>query len=101
MSKARRNAQERVARYRHRASAKGRRRLELVIPEGDTELLKNLATALRGGGATAENARRALRSIDKSGDAEGVRTGRDLIEFFRNSPLFGEHELFSRDWKPE
>src|SRR5262245_48496915 len=53
-----------------------------------------------GKDTTAKNAFvAAIAPVSKSADEP--RTGRDLIDFFRNSPLFGEIELFVRDWKPK
>jgi len=93
----RRKANKRVARHRHRVVTKGKRRVELVVPASDVQLMKSLATVLREDGAAAADARRALRSLAPSSRSDEPKTGRDLIEFFRNSPLFGEHALFARD----
>jgi hypothetical protein len=73
------------------------RRLELSIPAGDAALLRALAERLRRGGGSARATRDTLRRL-LSGDA--AASGRDLVAFFRASPLVGADLHFERDKSP-
>ena len=60
----------------------------------DAALIKAVGSALRAGGKDAERVRAALASITS---IEPVRTGAELVAFFRASPLVGEELMIERD----
>ena len=87
-------SKRRVARHRARTIAQGSRRVEVTVPEDDAGLVKSLASVLRAGGDDATQVRDALSCIAA---VKPVRTGAELVAFFRNSPLVGEELMFERD----
>lgn len=79
----------RVARHRKAVSATGGKRVEVTVPANDASLIKAVAGMLRSGGASARQVRETLHpmlSVPKA------RTGKELVEFLRMSPL-AETEL--------
>ena len=84
----------RVARHRAKTAAQGSRRVEVTVAARDAGLIKAVAGALRAGGEDAKRAREALASM---APIEPVRTGAELVAFFRASPLVGEELMVERD----
>lgn len=79
----------RVARHRKAVSATGGKRVEVTVPANDAKLIKAVAGVLRSGGVGARQVRETLHpmlSVPKA------RTGKELVEFLRMSPL-AETEL--------
>lgn len=93
-AKSKKNAKERVARYRTRTVAQGSKRVEVTVPDRDSKLVKAIAKALRGGGRDARQVRDALRPIIASSKAT---TGHELVAFLRRSPLAKADLDFERD----
>ena len=60
----------------------------------DVGLIKAVSGALRAGGKDAQRVRAALASMTP---IEPVRTGAELVAFFRTSPLVGEELMIERD----
>ena len=84
----------RVARHRAQTAAQGSRRVEVTVAARDAGLIKAVGSALRAGGQDAERVRAALASMVP---IEPVRTGIELVAFFRTSPLVGEELMIERD----
>lgn len=84
----------RVARHRRKLAMAGAKRVEVTVPVEDTGLVREFAAALRAGGERARSVRQSLRSLIT---ARKAATGRDLVAFFRASPLVGEVLEFERD----
>lgn len=84
----------RVARHRRKVEAGGSRRVEVTVPSGDAGLVKAIAGALRAGG---EDARRIRDTLDPMLTVPKATTGRELIAFFRASPLVGVELQIERD----
>ena len=84
----------RVARHRAKTAAQGSRRIEVTVAARDAGLIKAAAGALRKGGKDAKRVREALASTTS---IEPVRTGAELVAFFRASPLVGEELMIGRD----
>jgi hypothetical protein len=78
-------------------AAQGYRRVDLTVPDGDLELIRQLAAELRVGGEHAERLRSDIRSAV---GLQPAQTGDELLEFFRQSPLVGEDLGFERDRSP-
>ncbi len=87
----------RVQRHRDRAERSGRTRLEVTVPGTDAELIRALAGRLRAGGKEAAAVRTALAPLVVTSRA---RNGKELLAFFRASPLIGEDLRFDRDRSP-
>ena len=82
-------ASERVADYRVRNHREGMKRVETTVSADDVDLIKDVAKALRGGGALAGELRLTIRSVLPPAQAA---TGEELVAFFRSSPLHEEDE---------
>lgn len=93
-SRARPAGARRVQRHRDREERSGRARLEVTVPATDAELIRALAGRLRAGGNEAAAVRTALASLAVTSRA---RNGKELLAFFRASPLVGEELRFDRD----
>lgn len=78
------NHNQRVREYRNRLSDRGIKRIEVTIPAEDAPLIHSIASILRSGGNEAQLLREQMEQA--TGD-KLQNTGKDLIEFFRNSPL--------------
>ncbi len=84
----------RVTRHRAKTAAQGSRRVEVTVAARDAVLIKAVGGALRAGGKDAKRVREALASMTS---IEPVRTGAELVAFFRASPLVGEELMIERD----
>ena len=91
------SAAGRVARHRERRALSGARRVEVAVPVQDAEAIRRLAAVLRGGGEEAADARHRLNDLLRIRKA---RSGRDLVAFFRASPLVGVELDLRRDKSP-
>ena len=78
------NHNQRVSEYRNRLRNRGVKRIEVTIPAQDVPLIHSIAGMLREGGEQAEVLRQQIKQA--TGDDQ-QNTGKDLIAFFRNSPL--------------
>ena len=87
----------RVARHRRKLSARGAKRIEVIVPIGDADLIRQLAALLRSGGKAAEQVREGVKPLLQPKIAA---SGKELVEFFRASPLVDEDLLFERDRSP-
>ncbi len=87
-------ALNRVARHRKAARASGGKRVEVTVPASDAGLIKAIAGVLRSGGENANLVRQRLRSMLA---APKARTGKELVEFLRSSPLADMALEFERD----
>lgn len=88
------DASNRVARHRAGNKGKGRRRIEVTVPEGDARLVKAIAEALRSDSNKADRIRQLLGPILI---APKARTGTELVEFFRSAPLLDDDLDITRD----
>ncbi|MDE0478789.1 MAG: hypothetical protein OXI13_04075 [Gammaproteobacteria bacterium] len=77
-------APNRVARHRKAVRASGGKRVEVTVPANDAGLIKAVAGVLRSGGENATLVRQRLRPMLATSKA---RTGKELVEFLRRSPL--------------
>ncbi len=84
----------RLKRNRERLAMAGAKRVEVTVPVKDTALVRGLAATLRAGGERARRVRESLRSLVV---ARKATSGRELVAFFRASPLVGEELEFERD----
>ena len=84
----------RVARHRTKIAAQGSRRVEVTVAAHDVGLIKAVAGVLRAEGKDAKKVRETLASMTS---IEPVRTGAELVAFFRASPLVGEELMIERD----
>ncbi len=84
----------RVSRHRAKVRAVGLRRVEVTVPEQDAALIKSIAERLRSG---EEQARRVREVFAQFASPHAVRTGSDLVAFFRASPLVQEELDIERD----
>ncbi len=84
----------RVVRHRKAVSGSGGKRVEVTVPANDAGLIKAIAGALRSGGKRARMVRKSLQPILTIPKA---RTGKELIEFLRRSPLADIALDFERD----
>lgn len=87
----------RVKRHRDRLERGGKSRLEIVVPTSDAQLLRTVARHLRADADTANAIRTALSSVL---DSERAQSGKDLLAFFRASPLVGVDLHILRDKNP-
>ena len=67
------------------------------MPIEDADLIRQLAALLRSGGEAAAQVREEVRPLLQPKIAT---SGKELVEFFRASPLVGEDLLFERDRSP-
>ena len=86
-------SESQVIRHRVRAVAQGLRRVDVTVPGNDAGLVKAVAAALRAGGDEASRVREALAF---TAAFEPVRTGAELLDFLRASPLVGEDLTIER-----
>lgn len=93
-SRARVSNAERVQRHRVRSERSGRTRVEVSVPSEDAELIRTLAERLRAGKTEAASVRAAFATL---GTRRRARNGKQLLAFFRASPLVGEDLLVERD----
>lgn len=93
-SKVPKPAKARVARHRSRTMAKGSKRVEVTVPGHDASLLKAIARVLRQGGDEAKLIRAAVQPLVSSTKA---KTGAELVDFLRQSPLAGVELSLQRD----
>lgn len=70
------------------------RRVEVNVPANDAGLVKAVAAVLRSGGDEARRVREAFGSMTA---IEPARTGAELLEFLRASPLVGDDLMIERD----
>ena len=84
----------RVARHRTKAAAAGSQRVEVTVPAQDAPLVRAIAGTLRLGGLEAKRVRETLKPMVSSKKA---RTGKELVAFFRASPLSNTKLSFERD----
>lgn len=84
----------RIARHRRNLAVGDSKRVEVTVPAGDAILLKTIACALRAGGNEAKRIRDTLEPMLTVPKAT---TGRELVAFFRASPLVGIELQIERD----
>lgn len=84
----------RVERHRRKLAASGARRLEVVVPAADADLVREAAAVLRAGG---EAAKRLRQSLQARTHPRAAATGSELVAFFRASPLICEDLAIERD----
>ena len=84
----------RVIRQRVPVAAEGLHRVEVTVPANDARLVRAVAAGLRAGGEDARRVRDALASVTA---IKPARTGAELLEFLRTSPLVGEELTVERD----
>ena len=93
-AKDRTQKKSRVARHRKKVARSGAKRVEVTIPAHDAILIKAVAGALRAGGEDAKRIREALQPVLSLPKA---KTGKELIRFFRTSPLVDTELEIERD----
>lgn len=87
----------RIAEHRARLASSGHKRVEVVVPENDVGLIRELAERLRA--TPGESA--AVRTAIASAMAPAVvRTGKELVALLRTAPLDGAALDFERDRSP-
>jgi hypothetical protein len=74
----------RVKGHRRRQAAAGMKRVEVVVPAEDVEVIRDLATVLRTGSKEADRVRARLRRM---APAAKRGTGADIVAMFQNSPF--------------
>lgn len=84
--KKQRQATGRYVKVRRRPAQLAHTRLQLVVPAEDAEMVKAVAATLRDGGSKAASVRDSLSPLVHD---DRVRTGAELLTFFRTSPLVG------------
>jgi len=87
-------SQRRLLEHRKRPLAARAKRVAVTVPAQDVQVIRDLAEALRAGGKRAIAARSAARPVVKK---SGFRSGRELLEFFQNSPLAEVDLYLERD----
>ena len=90
-------AAARVAVHRERQSLIGQRRVEVVVPLQDAELIRQVAARLRASPAEAATTRIALEAAIRPPLAT---TGKALVDLLRSSALGGIELELSRDRTP-
>ncbi len=86
--------QDRVARHRRKLKQRGAKRLEVVVPQADADLIKAIAAKLRAGGPDAD----ALRAeTGRLVDLPQAQTGEDLFAMFQCAGGLGDEIDFQRD----
>lgn len=78
------NHNRRVKAYRNRLQNQGVKRVEVRIPAQDVPLVHGIAGILRAGG---DEARTLREQIHHATSDDQQATGKDLVAFFRASPL--------------
>jgi hypothetical protein len=90
-------AAARIAEHRARLASSGHKRVEVVVPENDVGLIREVAERLR----VTPAAGAALRTAIVSAIAPAVvRTGKELVALLRTAPLDGAALDFDRDRSP-
>ena len=84
----------RVVRHRKKVATSGAKRVEVTVPSRDALLVKAIAGALRSGGEEAKRVREALEPMLS---VPRAKTGKELVAFFRASPLVGSELQIERD----
>jgi hypothetical protein len=84
----------RVARHRRKLATSGGKRVEVTVPSRDAPLVKAVAGTLRSGGEEAVRLRELLQPMLS---VPRAKTGRDLVAFFRASPLVGAELEIERE----
>jgi hypothetical protein len=74
----------RVKSHRRRQAAAGMKRVEVVVPSDDAEVIRILGTMLRTGGQEADRIRERLRRLTPG---PRLGTGADIVAMFQNSPF--------------
>ena len=87
----------RLADHRARLAASGRKRVEVVVPESDVGLIRELAERLRAEPVESAAVRAAVVALLAPAVA---RTGLDLVTLLRTAPLDGAALEFDRDRSP-
>jgi len=87
----------RIADHRERLASSGLKRVEVVVPEGDVGLIRELAERLRGRPVESAVVRDAVASAMAPAVA---RTGKELVALLRSAPLEGATLEFERDRSP-
>jgi hypothetical protein len=90
-------AAARVAVHRERQSLIGQRRVEVVVPLQDAELIRQVAARLRASPGEAATTRAALEAAIRPPLAT---TGKALVDLLRSSPLGGVELELTRDRTP-
>lgn len=72
-------------------------RLEVSVPRADASLVRTVARTLRDGGEEAADLRRTLAD---AAPPPVARTGAELVEFLRSSPLREVDLVIERDRSP-
>ncbi len=85
---------ERVTRHRRKLDKQGAKRLEVVVPKDDADLIKAVAAKLRSGGADADNLRLQTARLVELPE---VRTGDDLFAMFQRADGLGDEIDIARD----
>lgn len=84
----------RIARHRRKLAIGASKRVEVTVPADDANLVKSIAGMLRAGGNEAKRIRDTLEPMLTVPKAT---TGRELVAFFRASPLVGVELQIERD----
>jgi hypothetical protein len=90
-------AAARVAVHRERQSLSGQRRVEVVVPLQDAQLIRQVAARLRASPGDAARTRVALEAAIRPPLAT---TGKALVDLLRSSPLGGIELDLTRDRTP-
>ncbi len=77
---------ERVTRHRRKLDRQGAKRLEVVVPKDDADLIKAVAAKLRSGGPDADNLRLQTARLVELPE---VRSGEDLFAMFQRADGLG------------
>jgi hypothetical protein len=80
--------------FRDRLDVQGVKRIEVRIPARDVPLVHSIAGILRAGGDEATNLREQIQQATGENTAT---TGKDLVAFFRDSPLMDVDINLERD----
>jgi hypothetical protein len=75
----------RVKGHRRRQAAAGMKRVEVVVPVEDAEVIRAVASTLRTEGKAADRVRARLRRLAPMARAAG--TGAEIVAMFQNSPF--------------
>jgi hypothetical protein len=86
-----------VAVHRERQSLIGQRRVEVVVPLQDAELIRQVAARLRASPGEAATTRVALQAAIRPPLA---KTGKALVDLLRSVPLGGIELELARDRTP-
>lgn len=88
---------ERVASHRRNLRRDGIKRVEVRVTAADAKLVREVANMLCQGGADADWLRQQLAARRAP---RAITTGKELLAFFRASPLVGEDIFGERDKDP-